>query len=699
MSNPATPAAPPPSNGGVSGDQNTWYIVAFFVTAIATLFVGYIAGSTSESGSAEKTLEAKSSESTQAVSNLATQLSLSEVQSFNALATQELEIQALLATRDAQSTAAIRAVTQAVADSQATQDAIINAYTATPSPTHTHSPSETPVIPQGIILPISSTLYFGPGPDYPFVAQVLQDTPVQILSLSPDGAWLEITYTDASNDIIRGYVPIEAVRHTGGSRQGIAVAHNFPSLTPSPTQTLEPTPTAIIPTATPSQPEAQLAILASSVYSGPDEAYPIVGIVLQGTPVQILSISADAQWLQITYEGGEGFIRANALQLTGGSLAILPIADAPPLPTSTPAPLVSTPSAPEASAAGQFVVVREGPNDAFNVLGVASAQEVLSITAISTDGLWFQVDFAHSPDGKGWVSGQVINVGGNLSNLPVVQGPQLPTISTDNNPTSPDTLGSDTPSSAGSLGPLDLVSLPDTLQIDYSALLDAYAYEVTIAVNGLADGADYQTFTQFTYAQNASASQINVTMDADGAFLATFIGDDLDALSSFLPFTLGEIDNQGYIYLQTDDVCFSAGEELDAQSFDALLLDIFKEETLDLFHNLTDDNDFVIVDENGLAGIAGRHYQYVGAVADEVKIDLWWSESANIAYGYRLTLVITPENYFLYQQTLAQFDTSFQQLDSFEGFMTLYILPTGINESAEALSLPPTACNTALGLD
>lgn len=718
------------------GDKNTWYIVALLVSALGTLVIGFLIGTTTEGSKAEKTLEANRIESTQAVGVLGTLLADNQVDAVNAMATQqgqavaaiassEADRENALATSQAQATAAIGVVTQVVGEQQtatsnanATATAIVEAYTPTPTvtPTGTVTPSatftSTPATPQGEVLPVTTSVRLGPGDEFPVVDTIGQDTAVEILSVSEDGRWVEIQYVGPDEAIMSGYVVTEAVRRTAGSLQGVGVAQNFPTLTytpsPIPSETPVPTDTATPlppPSETPTIPEGAVLAIAVTVYGGPGEDYPVVDVIGQDTHVQIMGTSADGQWFQISYFDGEGFVRSSSLRLTAGSLSNLGVAVAS-MPTVSPTPPPPTPSAPEAAAAGQFVVVREGPGEVFNALGVVPANEQLDVTAVSTDGLWFQVAYERGPDGFGWVSGQVVNLGGDLSNLPAVQGPPPPVVSTGG--TQNGVTGSGASTSAGSMNPVDTAALPDNLNLDYSTIpgLSAYGYEIAFAVNGIADGEEYQSLLQIEYTQAEDAGQTAVSMNATGGFLETFEAQGLESLNAFLPLHLGTYEGEGYFYSEQDGICFGLGQDVDLQEFNAEFGSLFGEESLSFFDNLPEGSVFGVVDENGLMGLSGVHYQYLGinnngtvVPNDDIKLDLWWTSDESHLFGYRMTLNLTADLFFLYRDSLAQFDSRFNEFDTFEGTLTLYLLPTAIGSAANDLATPPEPCNDILNIE
>ena len=111
----------------------------------------------------------------------------------------------------------------------------------------------------------------------------------------------------------------------------------------------------------------------------------------------------------------------------------------PATPTVAPtaAPVVAT-TQPTVTAAPQgaivslkegndFVNVRKGPAVAYDKLGTLDAGQSAPVRGKNADGTWWQISFATASDGVGWVIGELVNVTGDTSSLPVATAPALPT--------------------------------------------------------------------------------------------------------------------------------------------------------------------------------------------------------------------------------------------------------------------------------
>jgi dipeptidyl aminopeptidase/acylaminoacyl peptidase len=82
-----------------------------------------------------------------------------------------------------------------------------------------------------------------------------------------------------------------------------------------------------------------------NVRTGPGTAYPIVGGLSLDDVVEVVGKNAAGDWLQIAYNGQEGWVAAAYVDLTG-SLAVVPEVSAPPPPPPTPTPMPAVPPTP-----------------------------------------------------------------------------------------------------------------------------------------------------------------------------------------------------------------------------------------------------------------------------------------------------------------------------------------------------------------
>lgn len=108
-----------------------------------------------------------------------------------------------------------------------------------------------------------------------------------------------------------------------------------------------------------------------------------------------------------------------ATPVTPTEPAATPTETLPPTPTATPQPGEPT------ATASTDLNIRSGPGTAYPVLGVLRAWQTAEITGVSADAGWWQIKFAGTADGRGWISAKYVTTQ-NTSNVPVVQAPPLP---------------------------------------------------------------------------------------------------------------------------------------------------------------------------------------------------------------------------------------------------------------------------------
>lgn len=95
-----------------------------------------------------------------------------------------------------------------------------------------------------------------------------------------------------------------------------------------------------------------------------------------------------------------------------------------PLPTNTaPAPPTSTPGVPVAFPKEANVNCRFGPGVAWAAISALIVGQSAQITGKSSDGAWWNIVDPQNSGGRCWVSASVVNTGGNLASIPVLQNP------------------------------------------------------------------------------------------------------------------------------------------------------------------------------------------------------------------------------------------------------------------------------------
>jgi uncharacterized protein YraI len=146
-----------------------------------------------------------------------------------------------------------------------------------------------------------------------------------------------------------------------------------------------------------------------NVRAGPSTASESLGMVSPFVKVQIIGKDASGSWYQIIYAGsenGKGWVRAEYAQV------------------NTPAeiPLVETTAGSGSGLSGlviQKINVRSGPGTEYELLGMLNPNDVVFITGKDAGGAWMQIEFASALDGKGWVTGEFLQVG-NIETVPLI---------------------------------------------------------------------------------------------------------------------------------------------------------------------------------------------------------------------------------------------------------------------------------------
>lgn len=577
-----------------------------------------------------------------------------------------------------------------------TGTAVVNAYTATPLPTATPSATNTPVMPEGFILPLTVQLRELPDTESAVIANLNQRTAIEIVALTEDSQWVEIVASGPDGGSLQGFVPASAIQQTGGSLDSVAIAA-YPTASP----TDEP-PT---PTATPVLPQANVLPIRVVIYSGPGEVYPMLDALNQASLVEIVGLSEDGLWAEIVYRDtsgneGTGYVQTDALQLVAGSLSGVPVADFPtltptitPSPSSTPSPLPSltpTPQSPLASAAGYLVIVREGPDNNFATVGVVESDQTLPINGISLDGLWFQVSFEPSLTGLGWVSVEHVIVSGDIENLPVVRGPVLPEPQATEQTTGPvPTQPSDTT--------VDLAALPTQYRTDFAEVpdLDAYAFEVLVSIDGDDSGSPYQASVKMELAQAPQQSSRRLLMELNGNI------DGFQEIAELFPLVIGSIGDTTYVYIVQDEFCLPAEDSLEIDfilSDFSSLIDGAGQEVITF---MNDVGAFKRIENDGLLGLAGPHYQFVGLrdnseagyhPSDNIKIDLWFTDDESILYAFAMTFQFQ-EGSDAPEEVLELINPGVATITDFTGTASAIVLPVAVNENAVPYTEPPSACD------
>jgi uncharacterized protein YraI len=148
-----------------------------------------------------------------------------------------------------------------------------------------------------------------------------------------------------------------------------------------------------------------------NVRGGPSTASITLGMIGPFVKVQVIGKDASGSWYRIIYtetEAGKGWVRAEYVQVNA--------ADAIP-----PVGIASASGSVLSGLTTQKINVRSGPGTEHGVIGVLNSNDTVFITGRDAGGAWIQIEFANSPDGKGWVTAQLLQVV-NMESAPVIGG-------------------------------------------------------------------------------------------------------------------------------------------------------------------------------------------------------------------------------------------------------------------------------------
>jgi len=148
-----------------------------------------------------------------------------------------------------------------------------------------------------------------------------------------------------------------------------------------------------------------------NVRAGTSTASKSLGMIGPFVKVQVIGRDASGSWHQIVYaesETGKGWVRAEYVQVNAPAEI----------------PLVDNTTGSGSSVSGlviQKINVRNGPGTEHDLLGVLNSNDIVFITGKDPGGAWIQIEFANAPDGKGWVTAELLQMG-NTESVPIVAG-------------------------------------------------------------------------------------------------------------------------------------------------------------------------------------------------------------------------------------------------------------------------------------
>lgn len=278
------------------------------------------------------------------------------------------------------------------------------------------------------------------------------------------------------------------------------VLPEFITATLPPTPIPQPTATSLPPTAIQTNvPIEGTTNTQVNVRAETNTASQSYGVILAFSPVQVLGKDATGTWYRILYADsptGAGWVRADYIQINAS--AEIQVTELGTGSGSGVTGLVIS-----------GINVRSGPGTDFESLGVLTPKDVVLVTGKASSGVWMEIAFSSSPNGKGWVSSEFLQVS-NADALPVVgvdtavtespaSGTDQPTAPIGSNSTTamPDDDSKDSPTAQGVISPSALraiqvegdVSAPEGDTEDWVAFSTSGA---KVAAQVVCDGAGIQ---------------------------------------------------------------------------------------------------------------------------------------------------------------------------------------------------------------
>jgi SH3 domain-containing protein len=128
------------------------------------------------------------------------------------------------------------------------------------------------------------------------------------------------------------------------------------------------------------------------------------------------------------FSGGANSVAAQTIPTATASILQFPTATLTQLggPTATPS-RTPTLTPVSAQALGTPTNLRSGPGLNFDIVGVLSTGDTVPIIGRSVTFPWYVVAWAEGPNGQAWVFAQLIQVIGDITTVPVIDPPEVPT--------------------------------------------------------------------------------------------------------------------------------------------------------------------------------------------------------------------------------------------------------------------------------
>jgi uncharacterized protein YgiM (DUF1202 family) len=207
---------------------------------------------------------------------------------------------------------------------------------------------------------------------------------------------------------------------------------------PTVTETPVPSPSPTLPpvTATNAPIPAPVEAVASNnvtVRSEPRKGAKNLGGIFFNQGMKVIARNDVASWYYIEWPkspSGTAWVLGAAVDLKKNDLTHLPIAIInpagkvivyPPLiwtVNGTPLPLSPPATGAQIAIVKELIKVRVGPSLGYSVMGTLGSGLSVAVTGRTDNNVWLQIEYPSGPEGRGWVSGDLLDMKGAFAGLP-----------------------------------------------------------------------------------------------------------------------------------------------------------------------------------------------------------------------------------------------------------------------------------------
>lgn len=226
------------------------------------------------------------------------------------------------------------------------------------------------------------------------------------------------------------------------------------------------------------------------------------------SPVQILGRDVSGLWMQIVFNDGVGWVRADYVQADDATAKI---------------PVLGTGSGSGSAGRGvalRGVNVRSGPGADFASLGLLNQNDVVPVLGKDASGAWFQIEYASAADGKGWVAAEFLQVENAEAVAVLDVSPQATEV------TAPETVQAQTSSQTAPLDN-DSVSAPLAMFTLAANAVEKIQFQGSVSAPD-GDGEDWLAFSA-----NSKVVAIRASCESNIFQVELFRSNDASAIIAF----------------------------------------------------------------------------------------------------------------------------------------------------------------------